>query len=179
MARDSLLGLTVVAVNIWWVVGTAASAQALPSPPLKPCQDLHVSGKMDGVWESRRDAQHSGRFEVTIDLDCKGGRTEIYNLEIHPQQLTDTKLNDIVYGKSVDYVASIGQAATPIVYIAGDCGQRASSPDPDCNFWLMFVDNGQGAKDLVAFLVGDGAGQRLVYGAGPIGVGDVSISGVE
>ena len=101
MARYSLLGLTVVAVNIWWAVGTAASAQALPSPPLKPCQDLHVSGKMDGVWESRRDAQHSGRFEVTIDLDCKGDRTEIYNLEIHPQELTDRSSMILYTGKAL------------------------------------------------------------------------------
>jgi hypothetical protein len=179
MARYSLLGLVVAAVNICWAMGIGANAQALPSPPLKPCHDLHVSGKMDGLWESRRDAQHPGRFEVTIDLSCSDSGTEIYNLEIHPQELTDTKLNDVVYGKSVDYVASIGQAATPTVFIAGNCGQPGSSPDPNCKFWLMFVDNGQRAKDLVAFLVSDGTGQRLAYGAGPIDVGDVSISGVE
>jgi hypothetical protein len=134
---------------------------------------------MNGIWESRHDARQSGRFEVTIDLDCKANGTEIRNLEINPQQLTDTKFNGIVYGRSIDHVASIGQAATPMVFIAGRCGKPADPPDPNCHFWLMFVDNGERAKDLVAFLVSDGTGQRLAYGAGPINVGDVSISGAE
>ena len=138
-------------------------------------------GKMNSVWESRRDAEHSGRFDASISLTCKAGGTKIdfTNLEIHPQELADTKLDKTVYGRSIDYVASIGQAATPTVLIAGKCGQPAGPPDPDCRFWLMFVDNRGKTSSLVAFLVSDGAGQRLAYGAGPIDQGAVDIYGAE
>ena len=180
MARRHV-GLIVAAINIWYAISMGVNAQAIPPPPLKPCQDLAVMGKMNGVWESRRDNEHSGRFDISISLTCKAGGTKIdfTNLEIHPQELADTKLDKAVYGKSIDYVASIGQAVTPTALIGGKCGQPAGPPDPDCRFWLMFVDNQGKTSSLVAFLVSDGAGQRLAYGAGPIDQGGIDIYGAE
>jgi hypothetical protein len=164
-----------------WAANTGARAQPLPSLPLQVCKDLHVSGKTGGVWESRRDAQHPGRFQLTIDLGCKGGASvDVRNLEIHAQELADTDpgVGRVVAADRVEQVASIGPATTPTVFVTGTCHGGPTG----CRFWLMLVDNGSDlvkAPDLVAFLVTDASGERLAYGAGPIGEGDVWVTGDE
>ncbi len=79
--------------GVAWATGTGVGAQPLPPLPVQTCSDMRigVAGKMSGVWESRRDARHPGRFEVTIDLNCSGGApgVQVRNLEIHAQELAD------------------------------------------------------------------------------------------
>jgi hypothetical protein len=115
-----------------------------------------------------------------MDLGCSS-RTpgvEVHNLEIHAQELADNDLavERVIAAERVEQVASIGPAMTPAVFVAGSC--QGDGP-AGCRFWLMLVYNGSdqaNAPDLVAFLVTDGSGKRLTYGAGPIGVGDISIT---
>jgi hypothetical protein len=159
------------------------SAQPLTLPPMEACRrGTGASGLTGGIWESRRDAQHSGQFRVTMDLSCDDdtSHVRVSNLEIHAQELADSDPSiDRVISVDHDGVVqlfSIGQAMTPTVFVSGPClgGGRNG-----CQFWLMLVDNGRDrskGSHLVAFLVTDKSGKRLAYGAGPVLEGDLSIT---
>ena len=180
MARCSFTAFLCI-LGAAWAADPGASAQPLPAPPLQACSSGGgVSGKTGGVWESRRDAQHSGRFVVTFDLDCTDGipAVRIANLEIRAQELADNDpgIGPIIWGESVEQLVSIGPAMTPTVFVVGSCKGGGST---GCRFWMMLVDNGPDqakAPDLIAFVVTDGSGKRLAYGAGPIGEGDLRIT---
>jgi hypothetical protein len=168
-----------------FVLGTACvtsigvGAQPITLPDLEECRNTHVDGLTSGTWESRRDAQHSGRFQVTMDLGCSGDTAEVRvsNLEIHAQELADNDpgIDQVISADGAVRLFSIGEAMTPIMFISGAC--RGGGPN-GCQFWLMLADNGSDrakAPDLVAFLVSDRSGKRLAYGTGPIQQGDISI----
>jgi hypothetical protein len=168
------------------VLGAACAAstevrgQPLTLPAMQDCRNTHVAGLTGGVWESRRDAQHSGRFQVTMDLGCSGDASEVQvrNLEIHAQELADNDagIERVISDDGVVRLVSIGPAMTPTAFVSGPC--RGGGPN-GCQFWLMLVDNGSDlakAPDLVAFLVSDRSGKRLAYGVGPILQGDLSIT---
>jgi hypothetical protein len=136
-----------------------------------------VHGKTGGVWESRRDAEHSGRFVVSFDLDCTEGdpAVRILNLEIGAQELADNDpgIGPVIWGDSIEQLVTIGPAMTPTAFVVGSCKGSGST---GCRFWMMLVDNGDKAPDLIAFVVTDGSGKRLAYGAGPIAEGDLWIT---
>jgi hypothetical protein len=179
-ARGRFTSVIGLILGLGWGTSALADAQQLAPLPLKQCHDLAIAGKMAGILPSRQDAQHSGRFEVTVDLHCRGETVELRNLEIHPQDLTDTKVQRVrAEGGGIDYVGSIGRAVAPTVFIAGRCISSGDLPGPNCRFWLMLVSNLHKSPDLVAFAVADNNGQRLAYGAGPVGEGGVDIAGVD
>jgi hypothetical protein len=166
-----------------WMATPRASAQP-PSPPqLQACSNLHVGGKAAGTWEGQRDTHHSGQFQLTIDLGCSGDTpgVEVRNLELQARDLagSDPGIERVISADGIVQLASAGPAMTPAVFITGSCQGGGST---GCRFWLMLVDNDAGqakAQDFAAFLVTDGTGARLAYGAGPIDEGDISITGAR
>jgi hypothetical protein len=151
------------------------SAQQLSIPQIVACKNQYVGGKMMGLMPNRKDADHTGEFQVTVDARCANGILTVNNLEIHSVKLADTVLKGIVHANEMVQLASLGKAAAPTVFLSGPC--KVFDDDIEgCQFWLMLVDNRQSeTPDILSFVVVDGTGKRLAYGTGLVGVGDVGI----
>lgn len=78
-----------------------------------------------------------------------------------------------MYSTQFDQVMSAGRDA-PIAFMSGRC--RAEKVE-GCRFWLMVADNAKDKLgDVVGFLVVDGKGNRVAYGAGQVDKGDITVA---
>jgi len=158
-----------------------AKAQQLPVPEVKPCHEQSVDGKMKGSMLSRKDANHTGDFEITVDARCQQGKPSVSNLEINAVNLTDTAVKGKIFAQELSQLTSLGKAVTPTVFLSGPCKSTIPGDALGCRLWIMFVDSGpfNGSNnpnpDLVSFIVVDESGHRLAYGTGTVTLGDVYI----
>jgi hypothetical protein len=180
MAKATFV-LPIIAVTVLGGTLNWAKAQQLPVPQVKICHEQSVDGKMKGSMPSRKDASHTGDFEVTVDARCQQGIVNVNNLEINATNLTDTAVKGTIYARELAQLTSIGKAATPTVFISAPCKSSVPADAPGCRLWIMFVDNGSfndnnnPNPDLVSFIVVDDNGRRLAYGTGAVTLGDIHI----
>jgi hypothetical protein len=156
------------------------SAQQLSIPQLEACKNLSVQGKAHGSIAGRRDASHSGEFELEVGVTCRQGDIDrgILTLQLDAFRLNDTVVTSRISVDHLDQMTSVGKAVTPTAFLSGTCRvERESESIAGCRFWLMLVDNGRdsGAGDIISFVVIDGAGRRLAYGTGTLTTGEIRI----
>lgn len=149
-------------------------AQQFSMPELQACKNLNVMGKATVSIASRRDASHSGEFDVAVDVSCRRGAIDrIGTLSIDAFNLNDTVVRTRIRVDHIDQMTSLGRAVTPTAFLSGTCEVERESI-AGCRFLLMLVDNGKDG-DIIGFVAIDGTGRRLAYGAGTLTAGDIQV----
>lgn len=150
--------------------------------------DLHISTKSavsgGGNIEitGRADAAHTGiavlKIKASFDPSADLYPTGAFSLKV---SWSDSP-KGLVKSTTIEQMNSWGKHS-PTVVLTGRC---AFSPEPDekkadgCRYWLLIANNqpanGKGTADMVSILVFDRAGNRVIYGTGPIVSGDLDVS---
>jgi hypothetical protein len=171
--RTTVIGIVVL---IGLIFG-AAQAQQPQIPTLQVCNETGAKGRATVQILSRKDATHSGSFDISVELKCSAnpgypaGTLQITNLS-----MSDSTVQGALTATAFEQVTSTGRV-TPTLYLNGWC---KAEKIVGCRFWLMIADNKKsdqdGTPDVVSFLVFDGLGKRMAYGTGPVVKGDLTVA---
>jgi hypothetical protein len=171
--------LTLVAFVVTSATGyVSASAQGTQPqiPTLQVCNRTQAGGTGTVKVDSRADATHSGKFDVSIELKCDSiNQYPTGNLKIADISMSDSIVQGTITSIGFEQVTSTGKH-TPTLFLNGRC---KAANITGCRFWLMIADNktaaASGTPDVVSFLVFDGTGKRVAYGTGPVVQGDLDV----
>jgi hypothetical protein len=161
-----------VALGGMATIGVFASAQAQQAqiPTLQVCNPTSVKGEATVKLASRADAAHAGVFTLKIGVGCTSAYPE-GSMDLIVDMSDSFK--GTITATQFDQVTTTGKHA-PIAYMNGRC---RGGNIVGCRFWLMVADNPQDKLgDVIGFLVFDGKGNRVAYGAGAVDAGDIVIS---
>lgn len=160
-------------------------AQQPQIPTLQVCNltgGMVVSGSGFVDLISRKDATHSGIFDVTVKVTCDSNGFPTGSLTLFNISMTDSAVQGTINATTFDQLTSTGRA-TPTAYMSGRCeasSATGAAPTP-CHYWIMFAHNNTEpsvgeAPDIVSFLVFNKSGQRIAYGTGPLAQGSIAVS---
>ncbi len=175
MGATAILFVMAVSVLLSGAV-TPVRAQQPQIPTLQVCNPTRVAGGATVLIQSRKDAAHTGKFRIEIELKCDPGGDGYpaggFSLNV---DMSDSIITGTIDGTSLEQVTTTGKH-TPTAYLNGRC--KADNVR-GCRFWLMLADNkqanAQGTPDVVGFLIFDGKGNRVAYGTGPVVDGDIKV----
>ena len=156
---------------------TPARAQQPQIPTLQVCNPTGVAGHAAVVIQTRKDATHSGKFTIRIEVTCEPGGSGFpaggFGMVV---DMSDSLITGTIDSSSLEQVTTTGKHS-PTAYLNGRC--RADNVR-GCRFWLMLADNKQpgtkGTPDVIGFLIFDGTGKRVAYGTGPVVEGDIHVA---
>jgi hypothetical protein len=167
-----------------FLFAAAAFAQTPQIPTLQVCNGTKANGIATIVLSARKDAVHSGKFEIRTDgLGCdpvKGdgfpGGSLSMTFDLSDGSIADMKAT------TIEQMTTTGKH-TPTMYLNGRCTAHAPgalSAGIPCHYWVILADNKpatatSGTPDVVGFLVVDKQGKRLNYGTGPVREGDIDV----
>jgi hypothetical protein len=157
-------------------------------PSLQVCNAtvVQTNGSATVLIKSRQDATHTGRFSVTVNLQCNSATGYPTGaLTISGISMTDSTVQGVITATTFEQLTSTGNAE-PTAYLNGRCNTQPSTGGPavpGCRYWILFADNSHSqpgtppTPDVISFLVFDKSGKRVAYGTGPVAVGHVAVGG--
>lgn len=172
MRADWVLVIALGGISLVGVFATA-QAQQVQLPPLEVCNPSTVNGDATIQLASRAAATPppAGTFHLKISVTCTppGYAAGTMVLDI---DMTDSLVKKVT-STQFDQLTSAGKDS-PMAFMSGRC---IAEPIVGCRFWLMVADNAKDKLgDVVGFLVVDGTGKRVAYGAGAVDRGDITVS---
>ena len=167
------------------------SVRLLAQQPPHACQPVKVTSYGTAVANvsNRVSAAYSGNVAITVNASCDP------NSESGPRPGGLLTLNfaagdsgRTITATSVAQLISTG-GAVPAAYMSGPCQVQTTGGTPaSCHYWIMFaqvntnpttgpaIAAGTQASGIVGLRVVDGLGKPLVYGAGLVGSGRISVT---
>jgi hypothetical protein len=149
-------------------------------PTLQSCNRTRLVGQGKVFITSRRETVSgvAGTFALTTSgIECDSSMGYPRGSLSISIDLTDS-VRGTVASTILEQVTSTGKHS-PTAYLTGRCDVTPKAIS-GCKFWLMVVDNkqpkAQGVPDVIGFMVVDGSGRRVAYGAGPLREGDLQVN---
>ncbi len=158
-----------------------AESQQLQIPPTLVANETLVKGGGTVFLQSRKDIQHKGTFEFTVEA-AYNPQSDAYasgtvELKI---DMSDTMLDGVVTVKvpagGILQLTSVGKHS-PNAFLYARCDFANGKKG---YVWMMFADNkpagSAGTADVVQFVLFDTTGKRIAYACGPLKAGDVTVA---
>jgi len=170
-----------LAVSAMLVSTSGLFAQQLQIPTVTVPNGTAVKASGTVTIQSRKDAQHAGRFKfmVAVKYSPQADAYPSGNIELCID-LSDTMADGLVDVKVPEsgflQVTSVGKhTPTAFLYAKCDYGRNVEG-----YLWMMLADNKEanagGTPDVVQFVLLDKSGKRIAYGCGFVDRGgDVAV----